>query len=92
MHAGASRRPGHSRGGFQGPPGPPGRGGAGVWPACVTKGIGTPMPRRDRVIGPKYHSGCSIWAVKPYYLGPCTLRVRLFKSWGLGFQLRGLRF
>ena len=27
----------------------------------------------NRVSGPKYHEYCSIWALKPQYLGPWTL-------------------
>ena len=26
------------------------------------------------VLGPKYHKSCTVWALKPYYLGPWTLR------------------
>ena len=29
------------------------------------------------VLGPKYHNVCGIWALKPYYLGPWTLRACL---------------
>ena len=29
------------------------------------------------VLGPKYHSYYSIWALKPYSLGPWTLRDRV---------------
>ena len=31
----------------------------------------------DRVLGPKYQLYSSIWALKPYYLGPWTLKERL---------------
>ena len=34
-----------------------------------------PRTPENRVLGPKYHSYYSIWAPKPYYLGPWTLRV-----------------
>ena len=30
-----------------------------------------------RVLGPKYHHKNGIWALKPYYLSPWTLRVRV---------------
>ena len=29
----------------------------------------------SRVLEPKYYNICSIWALKPCYLGHCTLRV-----------------
>ena len=29
----------------------------------------------NRVLGPKYYNIIGIWALKPYYLGPWTLRV-----------------
>ena len=28
-----------------------------------------------RVLGPKYYNIIGIWTLKPYYLGPSTLRV-----------------
>ena len=32
----------------------------------------------NRVLGPKYHPINGIWALKPHYLGPWTLRDRMF--------------
>ena len=29
------------------------------------------------VLGPKYYNINGIWALKPYYLGPWTLRVKI---------------
>ena len=37
-----------------------------------------------RVLGPKYYNVNGIWVVKPYYLGPRTLRVTV----GHGMELR----
>ena len=28
----------------------------------------------SKVLGPKYYTTCGIWALKPHYLGPRTLR------------------
>ena len=38
-----------------------------------------PLVSKDphtRVLGPKHHEHYTIWALKPNYLGPWTLRVR----------------
>ena len=50
-------------------------------------------------LGPKYHEYCSIWALKPCYLGPWTLRdidaqdfgVSLQKLRSYQFHVRGLK-
>ena len=34
-----------------------------------------PRTQTIRVLGPKYYTVNRIWALKPYYLGPWTLRV-----------------
>ena len=36
----------------------------------------------DRVLGPKYYSINGILALKPYYLGPWTLRIKLYLAPG----------
>ena len=41
-----------------------------VW--GLYRGISDP---NFRVLGPKYYDINGIWALKPYYLGPWTLRV-----------------
>ena len=42
---------------------------------------------KNRALGPKYHKYYSIWALKPYYLSPWTLRIKQ----GLGFKGLGLK-
>ena len=46
----------------------------------------------DRALGPKYYDINGILALKPYYLGPCTLRVRnLDLGSYTGFRLKNFR-
>ena len=52
---------------------------------------GLPKASKDpnnRVLGPRYHLYYSIWALKPYYLGPWTLRVGVQGTRALGSDLR----
>ena len=47
------------------------------------KGNGTSKPKgskdpNNRVLEPKYYNMNGIWALKPYYLGPWTLRDRFW--------------
>ena len=51
-------------------------------------GLGSKDPN-NRVLGPKYHNINGIWALKPYYLGPWTLRDSSLKVWGLKFRRSG---
>ena len=45
----------------------------GIYAGCTrVQGLGFKDPN-NRVLGPKYNEYYSIWALKPYYLGPWTL-------------------
>ena len=48
------------------------------FPECSLHPCDLPRPGskdpNNRVLGPKYYNINSIWALKPYYLGPWTLR------------------
>ena len=52
----------------------------------------TPKGPRTQIIGflgPKYYNINSIWALKPYYLGPWTLRGRALRALDGGLQFLG---
>ena len=52
---------------------------------CNVGAHGQPYGSKDPnkwVLGPKYYNMNGIWALKPYYLGPWTLRVKLCSLFG----------
>ena len=59
--------------------------GLGFGTCSVPEGFKDPNKRVQRVLGPKYHKYYSISPLKPYYLGPWTLRGRVydgtFRAW-----------
>ena len=63
------------------------QGGCGL--GLTLKGCNDP---NNGVLGPKYYHVNGIWALKPYYLGPWTLRVRgWFQGVGLYSMVQGFR-
>ena len=54
------------------------------------EGLGNPKGP-SRVLRPKYYNINCIWALKPPYLGPWTLRVRLTRQSGRSDLLQRLR-